>query len=403
MLIRADTGEALSPIDAFTALTRPELLEAQKALLLARDAAIKALVTPNDIQSGFWKRSAWRKIGRAFQLSQETVYVDRVVTESDEPGIPFHVVATVRVRTWAPWGQYVETTGVSTTREATWYNAAGQPRTNAFMRAEHDCTAKAETRAKNKGIDDIMAIGKAENIELDSEREERIEERLDKREGQWKAIISKAGIEIEAELAYYSLNPHLPDSAENFGVEDFERCIRHWGKHGSLMFDRAVEELKKQEGDPWEDILDREFVDGEFSVPEGLDEAERIERADIADAEEAAALSSDLDRMPQEDRTEAAEVLFGDKEPEEPTLAELEEQEAKDGPGTSEKIDALAQMADYAKRLGEDESYPFEFAHGQLAGPHRQLKSLFDLTAGEAIEMAELLRKNLATVEAGAS
>lgn len=450
IMIRGDTGEALVPMDAMTALTTPEALEAQTALIVARDRAIRALVTPNDSRNGYWIRSAYRKLGRAFQLSQETVncethFLDPTAEEL-EVGIPFHVVAQVRVRTWAPWGQYVESTGTATTREPSYYYAqkdGGGPRMTAFGRAEHDCTSKAETRAKNKGIDDMLALGRADDVtEFDEDRLTKLAGKTAKRQEEWTGVLSKAGIEPEAEQAYYDLNPHMPANESLFELADYEQCLRHWEKHGSAMFDRALERQRELEGVAFDDIIGTKFepaseekeripeeptlarVDKEVAEERKGAEAEaqaaagQVSIRAEAEARKAAGVSlpqaeaetgkEDSGTRDPAKRFFTPEELEAGKEakpapapgpaPAEPDAKETSAPPVRDQPGTKEKILALAEIEDYTKKLGEAETYPLTYASIKTG---RDLVGMADLTPQEAIDVAAKLKADLASQGAG--
>lgn len=200
-------------------LASPEALEAQTRMSKAYDEACQALLSPNDYQEEggrqFKKKSAWRKMGRAFGISTEILHVDgRWVTEYDEHlGRPFrHFLASATVRATAPWGQVMEQVGMCGTRESRFYTSgaecpncggpmwdnrdkdwggdfgckdkngcgtvleAGQydetltgkrPNKTARGKAEHDCTSTAVTRATNRAISDLVAAGEvsAEEVE----------------------------------------------------------------------------------------------------------------------------------------------------------------------------------------------------------------------------------------------
>lgn len=134
-------------------LRDPEALKLQQELAAAYDAAVHALIGPNDVQKEgareFKKKSAWRKIARYFGISTEVVKVDREF-------IGKHFLATVTVRGVAPWGQALEAVGACSTDEAT-----GR-RTITIA----DAIATAGTRANNRAISDLVAMGEVSAEEI---------------------------------------------------------------------------------------------------------------------------------------------------------------------------------------------------------------------------------------------
>ncbi|MCA1571334.1 MAG: hypothetical protein LC798_13640 [Chloroflexi bacterium] len=207
----------------------PEALEANTKLSEAFDKACASLVTENDVvvdkASGraFKKKSAWKKLGRAFGVSVEIVE-RRTWYDEDEDGVR-HFNAEVVARSVAPWGQYADDIGACSTREEkylfmgvqcprcggpTWDNreprkgepgwlsakrergelapfscrnkqcgeevwdyshdeagGGAKPNPTARAKALHDVTATAATRASNRAISDLIAAGEvsAEEVE----------------------------------------------------------------------------------------------------------------------------------------------------------------------------------------------------------------------------------------------
>lgn len=157
-LVRVDTGEVvaerhfdfggyLSTISGNESLTR------QQQLCAAYDAACASLIGPNDVQveggRTFKKKSAWRKLARHFSISTSVVAVSKETIE----GV---FVATVTVRASAPWGQDAEAVGACGTDEAT-----GR-RTITIA----DAVATAETRATNRAVSNLVAMGEVSAEEM---------------------------------------------------------------------------------------------------------------------------------------------------------------------------------------------------------------------------------------------
>lgn len=149
--VNQETGEVLTiaPFDMATYLSDLKSsthITQQKALAAAYDAACSAIIGPNDEQKEggrtFKKKSAWRKLARYFRISTEIVGIDR----SNVEGI---FLATVRVRATAPWGQFAEAVGACGTDEASGRRTISTA----------DAIATAETRATNRAISNLIAMG----------------------------------------------------------------------------------------------------------------------------------------------------------------------------------------------------------------------------------------------------
>lgn len=149
--VNAETGEVVTVApfamaDYLADLKSSTHVAQQKALAAAYDAACNAIIGPNDEQKEggrtFKKKSAWRKLARYFRISTEIVGVDRQSMD----GI---FLATVRVRATAPWGQYAESVGACGTDEASGRRTISTA----------DAIATAETRATNRAISNLIAMG----------------------------------------------------------------------------------------------------------------------------------------------------------------------------------------------------------------------------------------------------
>lgn len=159
-LVQQGTGEVVGAVEVFhmqdylTSISAPQSFQHQQKLAAAYDAACNALIGPNDVQKDgartFKKKSAWRKLARHFGISTTVVSVDqRTVGE--------HYVATVTVRASAPWGQSAEAAGACGGDEAT-----GR-RTITIA----DAIATAETRATNRAVSNLIAMGETSAEEMD--------------------------------------------------------------------------------------------------------------------------------------------------------------------------------------------------------------------------------------------
>jgi hypothetical protein len=134
-------------------LSTDEGIKEQQQLSAAYDRACHALIGPNDIQvegdREFKKKSAWRKLQRHFTIST-------AVVSTQEKWIEDVFVAIVAVRAMAPWGQYSEAVGACATDEE-----KGQR-----VITIADAIATAETRATNRAISNLIAMGEVSAEEI---------------------------------------------------------------------------------------------------------------------------------------------------------------------------------------------------------------------------------------------
>lgn len=153
-MIDTATGEVRLDMGAYLArLASKDSINEQKALATAYDTACASLIGENDVQKEggrtFKKKSAWRKLARHFNISTAVVNVQK-----ESVGEAF--LATVTVRASAPWGQYAESVGACGTDEAT-----GR-RTITIA----DAVATAETRATNRAVSNLVAMGEVSAEEM---------------------------------------------------------------------------------------------------------------------------------------------------------------------------------------------------------------------------------------------
>ena len=126
---------------------------------------LKELLEPSDWQTHdkqgrpldkpFLKKSGWRKIARAFNLSFERVH-SRV--ERDEDGTP--VRAEVWIRAVAPNGQYGDGDGYCSADEVRFKSWKGR------QKLENDLRSTATTRAKNRATADLVGMGEVSAEEI---------------------------------------------------------------------------------------------------------------------------------------------------------------------------------------------------------------------------------------------
>lgn len=152
--VNGETGELLTPVpfDAKSYLASLDT-EGQQAMARAYDAACKALIGPNDVQLDkgreFKKKSAWRKLARHFGLSTAVTGVQK-----EYLGDVF--LATVTVKATGPWGQSSDAVGACATDEAT----------GRRVITIADAIATAETRATNRAVSNLIAMGEVSAEEI---------------------------------------------------------------------------------------------------------------------------------------------------------------------------------------------------------------------------------------------
>lgn len=131
-------------------------MQTQQQLMAAYDAACKALIGPNDVQqeSGreFKKKSAWRKLARYFGISIHCERGDAVIQRFEDGSW----VATARAEAMAPWGQRATDVGACGSDE----------QTGRRVITMADALATAMTRATNRAISNLIAMGEVSAEEI---------------------------------------------------------------------------------------------------------------------------------------------------------------------------------------------------------------------------------------------
>jgi hypothetical protein len=145
-------NEVLMPLDPDQVVAG---MEAYQSLL-------PRLLSDSDYQQAergkrFVKKSGWRKIARAFNLSLEIV---RETVERDDEGQP--VRAHVIARAVAPNGTYQDGDGYCAIDESRFSRSGGR------QKVENDLRATATTRAKNRAIADLVGMGEVSAEEVAS-------------------------------------------------------------------------------------------------------------------------------------------------------------------------------------------------------------------------------------------
>lgn len=167
--------EIVAMVDLPTGIT-PDVLV--KRMEVWQDLQTK-LLTADDFQKFklkdgsekvFKKRSAWRKLALAFNISDEIVKEDKEVVPSGSPDVRVtdEVIWRIYVKAIAPNGRYAYGVGACSSKEKKFLTEKGAER------IVHDVFATAHTRAKNRAISDLLGAGEvsAEEITPDEKNEE---------------------------------------------------------------------------------------------------------------------------------------------------------------------------------------------------------------------------------------
>jgi hypothetical protein len=148
------TGEIVpaTRVDLLTAAPVADVVALQKAF---HDLCI-ALLEDDDYQNirgkRYKKKSAWRKLAAAFNVS------DTLLEETTKRNEDGRIVrATITVRATAPNGRSTEGLGVASVYE------------RPFNNPEHDIPATAHTRAKNRAFADLFGLGEVSAEEMTDE------------------------------------------------------------------------------------------------------------------------------------------------------------------------------------------------------------------------------------------
>lgn len=190
-LVPQDAADAFS-LDAYlSSVTSGRYVEQQQQLAAAYDTACKALIGPNDVQKEgsreFKKKSAWRKLQRHFRINTEIRsirYVDVVARGSVHSEDRVVTTAEVTVEAIAPWGQRVQAVGACGYDEETlpeqevdrngtpvfWESGAPKMKSKGKELSLADMVATAETRATNRAISNLIAMGEVSAEEIKQER-----------------------------------------------------------------------------------------------------------------------------------------------------------------------------------------------------------------------------------------
>ena len=148
------TQESTLPAIDGCGIVRPMVSASQAKEVWDEFQALKrAIIEPSDLQTisgkSFVKKSGWRKLANAFNLSDEIIEEVRQDT-SDGKGYQW----TIKVKATAPNGR--SCVGV----------AKCDSSEKSGARKEHDTYTTAHTRAKNRAISDLIAAGEISAEEM---------------------------------------------------------------------------------------------------------------------------------------------------------------------------------------------------------------------------------------------
>ena len=130
---------------------------------------VEALLDPSDYQKiggkKFKKKSAWRKLATAFNITDEVVKED--IVRDDNYGI---ISAKYYVKATLLNGRSSVGVGVCSIFDKITKKDSEQPSNfvlrNRFNNAEHDVPSTAHTRAKNRAIADLIGAGEVTADEM---------------------------------------------------------------------------------------------------------------------------------------------------------------------------------------------------------------------------------------------
>lgn len=149
-------------------------VESAKAFMDNYQQVVEALLDDKDYQkmgkNKFKKKSAWRKLQTAFNISDDIVKEKTEVDENNQIiSSKFYVKATL------PNGRSSVGVGVCSIFDKITKKDATQPSNfvlrNRFNNAEHDVPSTAHTRAKSRAISDLIGAGEVSAEELEGHTE----------------------------------------------------------------------------------------------------------------------------------------------------------------------------------------------------------------------------------------
>lgn len=179
-MVPQDSADAFSMEQYLQAVTSEAAFEHAKALAAAYDKACASLIGPNDEQKegsrSFKKKSAWRKLQRHFRIStfvRNIRFVEVSALGSVHNGDRMLTIAEVTVEAIAPWGQVTQAVGAcgfDEESEAEERPSTQKPGTTYWTKGKElslaDMVATAETRATNRAVSNLIAMGEVSAEEI---------------------------------------------------------------------------------------------------------------------------------------------------------------------------------------------------------------------------------------------
>lgn len=146
-------------------------VEAAKAFMNNYQELVNALLDPSDYHKGKKKKSAWRKLATAFNISDEIVHHEETRDENGQI-----ISAKFFVKAILPNGRSAVNMGKCSIYDKIRYHGEKrdieQPSDfelrGRFNNAEHDVPATAHTRAKSRAISDLIGSGEVSAEELEN-------------------------------------------------------------------------------------------------------------------------------------------------------------------------------------------------------------------------------------------
>ena len=158
-LVTTDPPREFALADYLAGLGNPTAIQHQQMLSAAYDVACKALIGPNDVQKDgnreFKKKSAWRKLARHFNISV-AASLDSVRVDTTPEGFTAFAIATAS----APWGQSWTDVGAC---------GSDEERGKRTITVA-DAVATAMTRASNRAVSNLIAMGEVSAEEIGDRR-----------------------------------------------------------------------------------------------------------------------------------------------------------------------------------------------------------------------------------------
>lgn len=231
-----------------------DAIKAWKEYLSLCDALLDASDYQRIGKRKFRKRSGWRKLARAFNITDEIVEKDIL---RDEEGRVLS--AEVLVKAIAPNGRVAYGWGACSIhdkaheedKEDQWGNLCKGPCDGRkhFSHPDHDIPSTAHTRAKNRAFADLIGAGEISAEEIEAEQGEQTNARQVKTKRKAKPAREKAKA-TPAQDPNEVLQGEKLDKAwgwlaaiiEERAIDgDFVREVESWLQHGDLTRGRFVE------------------------------------------------------------------------------------------------------------------------------------------------------------------